>query len=472
MFVWQRRKSRERDLSDELAAHLAMAERDRAERGQDGQTARSQARRELGNVGLIQEATRASWGGLWRERIAQDVRYALRMMRRNPGFSAVAMGTIALGIGANTAVSSLTKAALFSPEPYRQPERLVVLKEMVLGDRVNTSAAEFLDFKRRSRVFENAAGYQSEEFDLTGAQEPERVSAVRITSNLFRTLGVAPSFGHGFSPQQDYAGAARETVVSDGFARKHFGDPHAAIGRKIRLNEEPFVISGIMPAGFGFPASRNSSRETVPALWVPMAFEKDELAERAASYDISFIGRLKAGISISDAQRDIARVWTEFQREIPGLYRGGYNVGAFVEPLGADTAASRKPALTLLACGVALVLLIACVNLSNLLLARAGAREREMAARSALGAGSSRLAAQLMLETLTLTVCGGVLGCVLAWSAIKVGLKLAPDQALLPSNTGVDAPVLVFCLLLSVATGILCAIAPVLTCSAPIPATR
>ena len=187
-----------------------------------------------------------------------------------------------------------------------------------------------------------------------------------------------------------------------------------------------------------------------------MAFEKDELAERAASYDISFIGRLKTGISLSDAQKDVARVWTEFQREMPELYRGGYNVGAFVESLGAETAASRKPALTLLACGVALVLLIACVNLSNLLLARAGAREREIAARSALGAGSSRLAAQLMLETLTLTVCGGVLGCVLAWGGIKVALKIAPDQVLLPSNTGVDVPVLIFTLLLSLATGVLC----------------
>ena len=230
MFHWWRRNGREGDLSEELDSHLAMAERDRTERGEEGQTARSHARRELGNMGLIKEATRASWGGLWRERIVQDVRYALRMMHRNPGFSAVAMGTIALGIGANTAVFSLTKAALFSPEPYQEPERIVVLKQMVLGDRVNTSAAEFLDFKRRSRVFEDAAGYQGEEYDLTGSQEPERVSGVRITSNLFRTLGVAPSLGHSFSAEQDYAGAAREAVVSDAFARKHFGDPHAALG--------------------------------------------------------------------------------------------------------------------------------------------------------------------------------------------------------------------------------------------------
>ncbi|HLH05462.1 MAG TPA: ABC transporter permease [Bryobacteraceae bacterium] len=460
MFPWWRRDQRERDLDEELSSHLDMAARNHEERGEEHGSARSHARRELGNLGLIKEATRVSWGGIWRERILQDLRYALRSMRRNPGFSAVAVSTMMLGIGSTTAVFSLVKAALFSPEPYRDPGRLLVLKQIVLGDRVNTSAAEFLDFQRRSRVFEDAAGYESEEFDLTGTREPERVSGVRVTSSLFRTLGVAPLAGHGFSAAQDFAGGAREAVVSEAFARTYFGNPQSAIGRTIRLNERGYQITGVMPAAFVFPASKKSNEQPPPSLWLPMAFSKDELGDRAASYDISFIGRLKRGVSLADAQRDVMRVSREFQREMPEVYRGDWNTRAFVEPLGAEVAARRKPALILLSAGVALVLLIACVNLCNLLLARAGAREREMAARTALGASAGRLAVQAIVETVTLTVAGGLLGCSLAWTAVTASTKLAALEAILPANITLDGKALLFGLLLSLATGMVCGLAP------------
>ncbi|HEY7208728.1 MAG TPA: ABC transporter permease [Bryobacteraceae bacterium] len=452
MLPW--RSKRERDLSEELASHLRMAARDQGE---------CNARRELGNVGLIKEATRASWGGLWRERVLQDLRYACRMVSKNPGFTAVAVLTMALGIGASTAVFSLVDAALFSPDPYKEARRLVLLKQIANGYRVNTSASEFFDLRSRSRTLAQSAAYADDEYDLTGAQEPQRIEGVRVSSNLFAMLGVEPALGHEFSPVQDYEGGAKEAVLSDAFFRSRFrGKPEAALGRTIRLNETPYTVIGVMPSGFSFPASKNSV-EPVPALWVPMAFSKAEVsAPKADNFEISVVARLKPHISLADANNDIARLWRDFRREAPEQYKGSWFNGVLLEPLGAEVAARRKPALTLFTCGVAFVLLIACVNLSNLLLARAGAREREIAARRALGATAGRLAMQFVLETIVLTLAGGALGYVFAWVGTKGALKLAPSEALLPAAIGVDMRALFFTLFLSLATGIFCGLTPAL----------
>ena len=453
-------KKRNRELEEEIQSHLQMAARDRAERGESIEQAGYAARRDFGNAGLIAETTRDMWGWQWAERVRQDVRYAVRAMGRSPGFTAVAVVTMALGIGANTAIFSLINTALFYKQPYGRPHQLMVIKEIVLGDRLNTSPAEYLDYRDRNRVFESAAGYESDDYDVTGAGEPERITGVRVTSNLFPTLQVWPSLGRAFSAAEDLYGGRKVAVLSYGFWKSHYGGNKRAIANgTIKLNEQLYNIIGVMPPEFAFPASKNSLSPK-PAVWMPMAYTPDEIADRGASFDTSVIARLKPGLSLADAQRDVERIVAEFEREHPNIYSGNVRTRAIVEPMDREDSSRIKPVLALLGVAVGLVLLIACVNLANLLLARASARRREIAVRNALGAGARRLVHQLITESLVLTFCGGLVGCAIASMAIYAVSKLTPEQMIGLRDARVDGRVLLFTLAVSAITGLLCGLAP------------
>ena len=471
-FRWFRRGDRERELAEELQSHLRLSADDWRERGHDGESAKAAARREFGNVQLVKENTRESWGPVWTvrcwaDRAWQDIRFAGRMMRRSPGFAAVAVLTMALGIGANTAAFSLIDAALFSPEPYEQPRQLIEIKQIVLGDTLNTSPAEYLDYRDRNRVFQSLAGYTTDDYDLTGDREPQRITAVRATSELFRTLRVEPTWGHAFSSTEDVHGGPKVAVISYGFWQSYFGgNLRAALGSTIKLNESAYRVIGVMPAGFEFPASKNNLA-SVPALWIPMAFSPDEIADRAASYDVSAIARLKPGISIARAQADAERIVQQFKSEHPDIYTGNVQTRAVIEQLGSSTAASRRSALLLLGAGVTLLLLIACVNLASLLLARAGARQREITVRLALGAGLGLLARQLITEGIALTLCGGLLACVSAYVVLYIIGRFAPQQMFGTGTVQSSGLVLAFTLVLSIVTGIACGLAPIFEWARP-----
>ena len=398
------------------------------------------------------------------ERLLQDLRYALRNVRKSPGFTALAVLTLALGIGVNAAVFSVIDTVLLRKLPYAAPGRLVTLQEQFprISDAPHgVSPAEYRDYHDRTRAFSSVAGYEDVVFDLTGGGEPLQVQAQRVTQSLFSTLGVVPFAGRTFTPEEDQPGGPKVLVMSYEFWRREFGGSPRTLGAVVRLNEQPFTVIGIMPAGFEFPFTPSSVGEP-PALWVPMGFTARERQNRLAEFPVHVVGRLKPGVSIDQARQDVQRVATEFQREHADLYVGNLVLQVDANPLGAREAARTRPVLVTLAGAVALVFLIACANVMNLLLARAAFRRREMAVRQALGAAAGRIAAQLLTEGLLLAVLGAALGCLLAEGGIRLVAGLWPSFVAGLANVRIDWTVLAFLAALSSLAGVLCGLAPVL----------
>ena len=396
--------------------------------------------------------------------IGHEIRYALRGARRTPGFTAIAIGTLALGIGVNTAVFSVVNTMLLRKPAYAAPERLVTLHQKFpkSGDiSLATSPAEFLDYRDRNRAFSSLAGYEDAVYDLTGGAEPLRVQAQRVTHNLFATLGVAPLAGRTFSAAEDQPGAARVAVVSYEFWQRLFGGARAALGSSVRLNEQPFTVIGIMPPGFEFPFTAASVGEP-PAVWLPIAFTAQRIAERAAEFPVQVVARLRPGISLAQAGQDVARVADDFEREHRDIYTGNLQLETTVTPLGAPEASRVRPVLLALTGAVIFVLLIACANLTNLLMARSAARRRELAVRCALGAGTRQIAAQLLSEAALLGALGAALGWALAQALIDWAAALWPSLLSGMPHRRVDAAVLAFTAAISVLTTLLCALAPTL----------
>ncbi len=459
---WFRSRSRERDLAEEIESHLRMAASDRRARGESAREARQSARREFGNVELTKEVIRELADWRWAGNARQDARYAWRAIRKNPGFAAVAIAMLALGIGAATAVFSLMESVLLARAPYPNAPRLVVLHQSQpeLGElTLGASTAEYFDYRNRNRTCRYLAGYEEGDYDLTGSGRPERITGVRATSDLFATLGVWPEIGRAFSSSEDIYGGRKVAVVSYGFWQSRFGGSLHAIGSQIRLDEREYAVIGVMPQGFEFPATR-TNLQTAPAVWVPMQFSPDELRDRAGSYDVSVIGLLKHGVSADAARQDMRRIVREFEREHPDVYNGNLKTQVRVEVLGAEEFARKRPALMILMAAVALLLLIACANVANLLLARAGARQREIAVRSALGASGWRLTQQILTESAVLGLWGAVAGCGLAQILMRLAAKFGPPELIELRSMHLDWHVLASALTLSLLTSMACGLAP------------
>jgi putative ABC transport system permease protein len=456
------RQGREPDLERELRAHLELEAEELQQSGSTAPEAADAARRALGNTAQIKEDTRRVWTWTWIEQLANDARYAAGQLRRNPGFAAVAVVTIALGIGANTAVFSVINAVLLREPPYREPARLVRLWESFpkMGDdRLGTSPPEYLDYRDRNRVFSSIAAYSRAAFDLTDAGEAERIAAAAVSSSLFETLGVTPLAGRAFEAGEDRPGDDNVALLSHSYWQRRYAGSTRAVGSTLRLNERLYTIVGVMPPGFEFPATAASTAEP-PALWVPLAFTPQRIADRAADFSTHVIARLGDGVSLDQARADVARVAEEFQREHPQIYAGSLRLQTIVEPLAAEHAGDTRPVLWTLAGAVAFVLLIACSNVANLLLGRAAARRREMALRNALGASRARLIRQLLTESVLLTFLGGALGAALAQIITLSAATLGPEQVPGLRAAAIDPTVLAFTLGLSLLTGVLCGLAP------------
>lgn len=390
------------------------------------------------------------------EMLFSDVRYAVRGLLKRPGFTVIAILTLALGIGANTAIFSVVNAVLLKPLPFKDPDRLAIIWEEAsfAGFPRNTPApANYFDWKKQNQSFEDMAATSSTSFNLTGDGEPERVASYRVSANFFPLLGVQPIKGRLFSAEEEGGGANKVALISYELWQSRYGGESSVINRDIQLNGEKFTVLGVMPKGFQF-------LEREVRLWVPLSFTQEEAANRGGHY-LSVVGRLRPGVSVAQAQTDMSLVAARIGKDFPNETFNG-QLGAVVLPLHEQLVGESRRSLLVLLVAVALVLLIACANMAGLLLARAVSRKREIALRAALGASRFRVVRQLLTESVLLSSVGGILGIALAFLSFTFLQKLIPEQMALGTNLNLDVRVLVFALLISVVTGILFGLVPAL----------
>ena len=466
---WRRHIETERDLERELRAHLELETEERQASGLSAREARFAALRAFGNLTLIRDEVRNLRPWTCWELFLRDLLHALRALRKTPGFTFLAILTLALGIGANTAIFSVLDTVLLRPLPYPHAGRLVRIQQNQpkLGETgLGTAPPEFASYRDRTRAFSGLAGYQSEAYDRTGDGDPEYLVVCRATASLFATLQVAPMLGRVFTTEEERPGAGRAAVLSYSYWQRRYSGDKGVVGRTIRLNERPYRIIGVMPPGFSFPSTPATPSEP-PALWMPLFFTSAQLGEWSSSYDTRVVARLRRGVSLEQARHDAERVAQEFQRQHRDIYSGNNRLQAETEawqPWDRDEHLSA--ALVLLAVAVALILLIACANVANLLLARAGARQRELSVRRALGAGPLRLIGQVFAETSILAFSGGAAGCLAAQGLLRIMAVLWNSELNL-RTAHLDARVLAFAIGLSVLTCLICGAASAWAASRP-----
>ncbi len=389
----------------------------------------------------------------------QDLRYGARMLLKQPGFTLIAMLTLALGVGANTAIFSVVNAVLLRPLPFREAGQLMMLGTVDTreGDGLSSvSYPNFVDWRAQSGSFERLAAFRVRSFTLTGSDEPARLNGVVASADLFALLGVSPSLGRSFRTEEDNAGAS-VVILSHGLWRRRFNSDPQVIGRNITLDDRSLTVVGVAPAGFQFPIAAESTD-----LWTTIAHDatgNDPMtAQRGLGY-LSVIGRLKPGVSGAQAQAEMDGIARRLERQYPddNAHQGARLVPA-LEQLVGDV---RRPLLIIFG-AVGCVLLIACANVANLLMARATARRREIALRAALGASRGRVIRQLLTESVLLALAGSLCGWLLAWGCMESLLSLSPENIPRLQDVRLDGRVFGFTLLVSLLTGVIFGLAPAL----------
>ena len=386
----------------------------------------------------------------------QDLRYALRQLRKSSGFAAVAVITLAIGFGANTAIFSVVNGVLLRPLAFKDPGRLVRVWHLPPPasfpgmTTFAVSAANYLDWEQQNHVFESMAIYNFHDFTLTGSAKPEQIGACAVSSGFFPTLGVQPLLGRVFSSAEDQPGHSNVVVLSHRLWQGSFGSNPDTVGRYINLDGQSYLVAGVMPANFQFP--------DFAQMWTPMAWTDKERSVRGEHHSV-VVARLRPGVDLKQAQAEMSAISSRLQQQYPEDDKGW---GAVVVPLHDDLVSDVRPALLVLLGAVAFVLLIASVNVANLALARTFSREKEIAIRTALGASSARVVRQILTESTVLALAGGALG--LAWAHFGIGLIMTflADKVSRSIEVGLDAKVLAFTALISIATGILAGILPAL----------
>ena len=446
---------RDREFQAELESHVQLHVDDFVRSGMSLAEARRQALIKLGGI----EQTRDAWRRQHRlpaiDSLAQDLRYAVRAMRKNPGFTCIALLTLTLGIGANTALFSVVNGVLLNPLPYPHSEQLAILyQKSSLADQGAVSYPNFLDWQRQNETFSSMAAFRNQSFNLTGEGEPTRLSGHEVSADFFPTLGVKPVLGRLFTADEDRVGGAPVALIGGGLWKTRYGSSPAMLGRGITLNGVRYTVIGVIPETFLFYDGYGTQ------VWTPLGQWNDPtFRDRRISMGLNVIGRMKTGVTLDRARQDMARVAHTLAEDYPDADKGtGLTLVSFKQDMVGDIA----PFLFVLLAAVGFVLMIACANVANLMLARATGRAREFALRSALGASRARLVRQLLSESILLGLGGGALGLAFAASGTRSILALLPDAVPRSHEITIDFRVLIFALAVSLLAAIAFGLAPVL----------
>jgi predicted permease len=459
------RSQTEREMDEELRSHIEHRVDDLQRSGLDRREAERRARIEFGSQERFKEECREALGANFIETLLQDVRFSLRMLRKSPGFTTVALLTIALGIGATTAIFSVVDAALLHPLPYPQPEELVSIEDDLPGvsaQDVGMSEPEWQDLQH-SGIFEYVSPTWYDDNNLIGSSQPTRVSLLIVAPDYFAVLGVKPQLGRGFDPENHNPGFTEEVVISDELWRRDFGgDPHI-LEKNVRLDTDLYRIIGVMPPGFKAPG--RTARDRNIEVWAATSFYGPPLLEQPPRNRRNLptaIARLKAGLTIAAAQSRIDALVASLQKQFPDDYPQQARWKIRLVPLKEIMVGNVRQSLILLLGAVGVVLTIGCVNIANLMLARASARGREMAIRQALGAGSGRLTQQLLTESLLLSLIGGMAGLTILLLAKDFLVRLLPENLPRLSEISINWGVLLFAFGVSAIAGVIFGLAPAL----------
>jgi len=455
----------EGDLDEELRSHVEMRAADNVAAGMSRAEARYDAQRRFGNSTLMKEETRAMDIVGWIETTGQNLRYATRMLRRNPGFTLVAILTLALGIGANVAIFTVVRAVLLQPLPFPHPEQLVRVYDDMRSSSthgVGMSVPELWDLRDRSGIFQDITALVSADANLTGGDRPQRIELLGTSADYFTMLGAQPLLGHTYLPADALPGFSEPTVISNAFWHRTFGADPNVIGKRIRVDGDLYTIAGVMPPDFRHPGRTLGGDVDI---WATAGFAAPPFPSpviRAARFLPGAMGRLKPGLTLAQAQAQLDTFVAQLSRQFPDEYPSAAGWSIRLVPVQQDLVGNVRTELLVLFAAVAFVLLIACVNLANLLLARSASRQREIAIRLAIGAGRLRLIVQLLTESILLaTVSGSVALLTVIWLKSAL-LRLAPADLPRLSEIRFDPGVLLFAFFISILTGVIFGLAPTL----------